>query len=170
MKSNPLSHLDALHLRAAQGWLELGNLIEATEELDNITPLLRAHPDVLEVRWQISIKAKQWEMAEEISGALVQTLPQDPNAWRAHANTFYFAGRYQEAYEIAKAKAQVFPKDWPLHYDLACYCCRLENVKEARSWFLKAVYLGDAKAIGLRALDDPDLEPLWVEIKEIGTE
>jgi hypothetical protein len=29
---------------AAQGWLELGNHIEAIEELENIAPQLRAHP------------------------------------------------------------------------------------------------------------------------------
>lgn len=164
MKPKPLDHPDTLHLTAAEGWLELGNLVEANEELEKITPQLRAYPAVLDVRWHISVKAKQWEMAEEISGALIQILPKDPNAWRAHANTFYFAGRYQEAYELAKGKVKAFPKDWPLNYDLACYCCRLGKVEEARNWFHRAIDLGNAKAITLRALGDPDLEPLWMEI------
>jgi hypothetical protein len=47
----PLEHPDALHFQAAGGWLELGNWREANEELENITPALRAHPDVLAVRW-----------------------------------------------------------------------------------------------------------------------
>jgi predicted Zn-dependent protease len=159
-----LDHPDTLHLSAAEGWLELGNLDEAANELHRITPQLRAHPAVLDVRWQISIKAKQWEMAEEISGALIQMLPKDPNAWRMHANSYHYAGRYQEAHDIAKGKLKAFPKDWPLHYDLACYCCRLGKLEEARNWFHRAIDLGDAKVITLRALDDPDLEPLWVEI------
>lgn len=44
---------DRFHLLGAQGWLELGNHVEADAELDKITPPLRAHPAVLEVRWAI---------------------------------------------------------------------------------------------------------------------
>jgi hypothetical protein len=44
-----LQAIDLNILRAAEGWLELGNHLEANEELENITPKLRAHPDVLEI-------------------------------------------------------------------------------------------------------------------------
>ena len=56
-----LGHLDCLHLQAAQGWLELGDHLEADKELDEITPQLRAHPDVLEVRWQVYAHAEKWK-------------------------------------------------------------------------------------------------------------
>jgi hypothetical protein len=36
---------DSYHLEAAQGWLELGNHLEANEELEKISPALRIHPD-----------------------------------------------------------------------------------------------------------------------------
>jgi hypothetical protein len=39
---------DLRHLQAAQGWFELGNHVEAAEELEQISPQLRAHPPV----WQ----------------------------------------------------------------------------------------------------------------------
>jgi hypothetical protein len=45
----PLEPPDSLHLEAAEGWLELGNHLEANEELENITPQMRVHPDVLEM-------------------------------------------------------------------------------------------------------------------------
>jgi hypothetical protein len=48
----PFDIPDIHHLRTAVGWLELGNHLEADAELDNITPVLRAHPDVLEIRWR----------------------------------------------------------------------------------------------------------------------
>ena len=38
---------DLQHLRAAQGWIELGLWDVANDELEQITPELRAHPDVL---------------------------------------------------------------------------------------------------------------------------
>jgi hypothetical protein len=39
---------------------------------------------------------------------------------------------------------------------------------EARAWLRKAIDVGDAKEIKLRALDDPDLEPLWANIGKLG--
>jgi hypothetical protein len=44
---------DQRHLEAAQGWLGLGNHLEANEELEQITPDMRDHPSVLEVRFHI---------------------------------------------------------------------------------------------------------------------
>ena len=74
----PLEPPDSLHLEAAEGWLELGNHVEANEELEKITPQLRVHPDVLELRWQIHAAANQWEAALNIAAALVQLAPDDP--------------------------------------------------------------------------------------------
>jgi DNA polymerase III alpha subunit (gram-positive type) len=51
---------DSHHLQAAIGWLELGNHLEANEELERIAPTLRVHPDVLEIRWEIFAKEKKW--------------------------------------------------------------------------------------------------------------
>ena len=73
----PLQPPDSLHLRAAQGWLELGNHAEADEELEKITPQLRAHPDVLKVRWEIYAAAKKWEAALDIAATLIQLDPED---------------------------------------------------------------------------------------------
>jgi len=55
----PLSETDQRHLLAAQGWVELGNHIEADSELDKIVNEYRVHPDVLEVRWAIYASQKQ---------------------------------------------------------------------------------------------------------------
>lgn len=49
----PLESSDLHCLRAAQGWTELGNPVEATRELERITPAQRAHPEVLKVRAKI---------------------------------------------------------------------------------------------------------------------
>jgi hypothetical protein len=51
---------DQRHLEAAQGWCELHAFAEADAELDNITASLRAHPNVLEVRWQIYANLERW--------------------------------------------------------------------------------------------------------------
>lgn len=52
------------YLQAAVGWIELGNYLEANEELERITPQVRAHPDVLTARWQIYAHAKKLTWCE----------------------------------------------------------------------------------------------------------
>jgi hypothetical protein len=72
----PLTAPDIHYLRAPQGWLELGNHLEANEELERIAPECRAHPDVLDVRWQIYTHAKKWDACVDIAGAIIKI---DPN-------------------------------------------------------------------------------------------
>jgi hypothetical protein len=40
-------------LEAAEGWFELGDLVSANNELDEITPEERAYPAVLIMRYEI---------------------------------------------------------------------------------------------------------------------
>ena len=71
---------DTHHLRSAEGWLELGNLLEAEEELEKITPQLRDHPAVLSVQYEVNAKAEKWDVAAEIAGRLVKMIPDQPFA------------------------------------------------------------------------------------------
>lgn len=98
-----------LHLQAAQGWLELGNHIEADAELDNITPELRAHPDVLKVRWQIYATAKQWEAALEIAAAIIQMAPDDPVGWVDRSCVLHQLKRTAEARDNLLRVVDSFP-------------------------------------------------------------
>lgn len=49
---------DSRLLIAAEGWLELGDWQSANDELENITPTVRAHPDVLKMRVAVYMAAK----------------------------------------------------------------------------------------------------------------
>ena len=69
----PLTQPDSHNLAADQGWLELGNHLEANEELGKITPALRAHPGVLEVRWHVHAKEKKWEDCVDIGLGIMST-------------------------------------------------------------------------------------------------
>ena len=72
---------DSHHLIAADGWLGLGNWQEAQSEIEKITPELRMHPDVQEVRWQIHAKAKNWEEAVCVAREITQRTPELPFGW-----------------------------------------------------------------------------------------
>jgi len=51
-----LSNADKFQIEAAEGWLMLGNPVEANEELEKISPENRRHPAALSVRWQVYAK------------------------------------------------------------------------------------------------------------------
>jgi hypothetical protein len=74
----PLDFQDQRHLEAAQSWCELHAFWEADAELDNITASLRAHPSVLEVRWQIYANLEKWAGALDIASAIVKLVPDWP--------------------------------------------------------------------------------------------
>jgi hypothetical protein len=60
-----------------------------------------------------------------------------------------------------------FPMSATMRYNLACYECQWGRLEQAKGWLEKAFKLGDANAMWLAALDDPDLKPLWREIGEV---
>ena len=165
----PLEPPDIFHLSAALGWLELGNWREANEELEEITPPLRAHPDVLGIRFEIYSKAGKWDMAAEIARRLVQIRPKKPQLWISHAYATRRmpGGGIPQAKEILGNARALFPKEPLIAYNLACYDCQLGNLNSAWKWLEIAFDLGDPKKVKMMALDDPDLEPLWAEIGEI---
>ena len=76
-----LQPIDSLHLQAAQGWCELHAFAEADAELDKIAASLRAHPKVLEVRWQIYTNLEKWAGALDIASAIVNLVPDWPSGW-----------------------------------------------------------------------------------------
>src|ERR1039458_8115998 len=75
--------------------------------------------------------------------------------------------RTKEAYDVVYSVVAKFPDEYIMRYNLACYSCRLGNLKEAMKWLEKAIDLAGKKDIRLTALNDADLEPLWREIGEI---
>lgn len=163
----PLEPPDSHHLKAAIGWLELGNHIEANAELERITASVRAHPDVLELRWQIYARAEKWEACLDIGQALVKTDPKREHGWIHRSVALHRLKRTQDAYGQLEAAAQLFPQSWHVRYDLACYACQLRMHDHAWEWLTDAFELGDEKALKLMALEDRDLEPFWAEIGEI---
>src|ERR1700744_4782930 len=75
------SHSDLFHLRAAQGWMELGDLSEANAELENISAELRALPAVLELRFEICAKELKWDACREIAEAITKQIPEHVAGW-----------------------------------------------------------------------------------------
>lgn len=155
----------SLYLRAAEGWFELGNSAEAEAELDQIPPGLQAHPEVLSLRWQISASAKDWEEGVQIASTLMQVAPEEPLGWIHRSYALHELKRTAEARDNLLRVVDQF-RSVTILYNLACYECQLGRHEHARSWFRKALEVGDPKALKSAAARDPDLAPLRDELSE----
>ena len=163
----PLALSDQRHLDAAEGWLGLGDHLAANEELEEISPKLRAHPSVLKVRYEIYGKGKRWDMAVEVARGLQKILSNDPWVPVHLAFALHELKRTQEAYDTLKPVLDEFPEEWLMRYNLACYSCRLGNLKEAEQWLDKAIEMAGKRDIREMAMEDEDLKELREKIGKI---
>src|ERR1700739_4167549 len=153
---------DARHLLAAQGWLELGDTVSAGDELEEITPDVKEHPAVFQIRYAIYVKREQWDTAAEVAEALASLLPDAPGTWinLAYATRRKTGGGILAAKTILLAAEAKFPGDYIIPFNLACYCSQLHEFEQAERWLKKAAAI-DEKAVQEIAADDLDLKPFW---------
>jgi len=156
-----MSPADRHNLQAAQGWLELGNHVEAAAELERIPASKRSHPEVLQLRWHIYAKTNNWVACVDIARATQQLAPSEPAGWIHHSYALHELKRTQEAFDNLLPVAVKFPNEATVFYNLAYYTCQLGHLDASRSWLEKAFNLDRSEERKLRAMDDPDLAPLW---------
>ncbi|HEU5122581.1 MAG TPA: tetratricopeptide repeat protein [Verrucomicrobiae bacterium] len=158
---------DNFRLKAAEGWLELGDWNEANNELDTITPKLRANPEVLRVRLKIYEAAGKWDLAVEVARAICVSNPGTASNWTSWAAALHQLKRTEDALNVLLSIIDRFPDDYLIPFHLARYTCRLGRHKEAFNWLEKAIDLDSSTKVRLLALEDQEFEPLWAAISEI---
>src|SRR5262245_9010598 len=109
----PLSDSDMHHLRSAQGWVELGNHLEADFELDKIVSEYRVHPDVLEVRWAIYASQKHWEAFVDIAETIINLDVERANAWIHRSFALHELKLTQEALRYSRLETCATPNQRP---------------------------------------------------------
>jgi tetratricopeptide (TPR) repeat protein len=152
------------HLLAAEGYIELGMYREAEGELRELDPSCLAMEQALVLRLCVYGGLQQWKHAHELATALARQNPANPQwaIWSASA-----ACRL-ESVEAAKGillKAlDTHPDNANIHYNLSCYETRLHHFHKAQRHLARAIQLDPR--FKLVAMDDADLEPLWVKVNE----
>lgn len=161
---NALTQAERFQLEAAEGWLMLGNPVEAHEELEKITGESSYHPTVLSMRWQVYAAAGWWEAAYVVSRALCELAPQSPAAWICQANTLRHYKGVVEAWSMLLTVVKKFPEDAIIRYNLACYAAQMSLLEESCGWLVQAFELEESTQLKVAAIYDPDLQPLWDKI------
>jgi predicted Zn-dependent protease len=165
-----LTSPDLHHLKAAVGWLELGNVTEALAELDSVSEPLQTHPNVLEARWLALARLQRWEAAAKVGRALISVAPDRAAGWLHHAYALRRApnGGLMAAFNALAPVAEKFPEEPTIPYNLACYTCQMQrDSSETLAWLERAIQAGDRKEILAMALRDPDLEPMRDQIARL---
>lgn len=152
----PLEEEEQRHVDAAQGFVDLGMLVDADAELDRIDPFCRHLPEVLEVKVQIYSALKKWELVQVVAKSLWESDPDEPK-WVA---IWADALRQSEAVESAKSilldAVEHHPTCALLHYRLACYECLLGEIEVAKTRLGHALTLDTS--LRANALNEAALE------------
>ena len=152
----------ARHLLAAEGYIDLGMYNEAGAELRALDPAYFALEPTLVLQLCVYAGLHQWQPAQELATALAKQDPENPQwaIWSASA-----ACRLQSV-EAAKGillEALVsHPDNANIHYNLSCYETRLQHYWKAQRHLARAIQIDPR--FKLVAMDDADLEPLWMEV------
>jgi len=151
------------HLEYARGFLALGLLAEASDELEAIQGKDRLLPEVMAVRCDLYMEAKQWDLLIAVARELASLKPDGEQGW------IHWAYGLRELNRVAEAKAVLLeaePRFWKscalLHYNLACYCCLLGESEETKKRLAIACKMNPP--FKEAALDDPDLKAMWDEL------
>lgn len=160
---------DTHFLSAAIGWIELGNQREAKAELERLSESGRRNPDVLEVWWALQVGEGDWVAGLATARALVESDAERSSGWlnRAYALRRVSGGGLQAAWDALRPAFEKFPQEPVIAFNLSCYACQMQRRDEALGWLQTAMKAGGHERIKSMALGDPDLEPLWEEIRRL---
>lgn len=146
------------HLSYAQGYLELGLLVEAAAELDRIDPEERDALPVLALRMAVVQEQRRWPELCAVAGDFVRRAPEEAGAWIAWAYATRRADSLAAAERILIEAEQHHPAEPTVQFNLGCYACVRGDLAGARHRVDRAIAL-DPKFAELAATD-PDLAPL----------
>jgi Flp pilus assembly protein TadD len=163
----PLSRSTEQALRYAEGYLALGLLGEAADELAVIAVREKSRPAVLALRLELVMAQREWGRAVPVARELTARDPANAGAW-IHLG---YALRRTEGEGLVAARdalAQAVERHGVahaiVHYNLACYLTQLGELEAARVRLARSFEL-DAGCRELAQTDD-DLGPLrecgWV--------
>lgn len=146
-------------LQYAKGYIELGLVNEASEELEAIDGDARMSAEVLRVRVDLHMEAKQWELVVNLARQVAEALPEDEQVWISWAYALREMQCIKEADEVLHEAEKVYGhKSAILHYNLACYACLQGDHEEAGKRLKRAIRLD--KRFADEWVEDPDLKAL----------
>lgn len=149
-------------LDACDGYLDLGMLERARQELDLVAGPARDSIPFQQARLRVFMEAKDWAAAAAAARRLRDLEPEEPAHWVQLAYATRRTETIEAAREILLGAAPRFPKVSVIAYNLACYECQLTHLEDAMAYLDRAFELDPASRELAR--EDEDLRPLWGQL------
>jgi len=112
-------HIDQRHLRAAEGYCELGLPVEADAELDLINPEVRHVREVLAVRVSVYQALEKWELMQAVCQRLFEDNPRDVSNLLNLAYAVRRAESLEKARSILHEAERIAPGNGTVQFNLA---------------------------------------------------
>jgi tetratricopeptide (TPR) repeat protein len=145
-------------LSYAQGYLELGMVAEAAEELAKIPAPICDTNEVLAVRLAVLQEQHDWPALRTAAGEFARRTPGEAAAWVTWAYATRRAESLEAAEKILLEAEQHHPAEATIQFNLGCYACQRGDLATARVRVDRAIKLQPRFAAA--AATDPDLAPL----------
>lgn len=151
------------HLQYASGYVELGMFAEAAVELESIAQSDQRLPEVLSVRIDLHMEARQWDTVGEFARKLIRLDPENDKGWITRAFALRELELIEEAQTVLLEAEPLHGKKCAvLHYNLACYACLLGDKAEAKRRLTITLHMDQSWKQS--ALEDPDLKTMRATI------
>ena len=151
----------------ALGYLGLGLVKEAADELETIEGTDRLSIPVMLARIELYMEAKDWELLVAAAKGVARADPTRERAWIGWAYGLRCLEQVAEARTVLLEADLLHGKTCALlHYNLACYECLLGDTAATMTRLRRACKIG-GKQFKTMALDDTDLKPMWGQIAEM---
>lgn len=147
------------------GYLQLGMIDAAAEELSLVPEADRRRPEVLAAWCDVYSEGRKWRRMVEVGQELARIAPDNSHGWISWAFALRELQRIAEAQAILREAEAHHPACGVLHYNLACYACLLGDTVEAERRLRRALAID--RAWKKSALDDSDLAALRDRISRL---
>jgi Tfp pilus assembly protein PilF len=148
-----LEHL----LQPAMGYLQLGMLEEANDEIEALPQEAKTDKVVLGIQVLIYQGLGAWPLMSGVSGFLAHEWPEESDHWIWFAYATRRCRSIAEAELILKNAVRLHPSVSMIHFNLACYAALLGNLDSARENLAAAISLNPESRS--HALTESDLQP-----------
>lgn len=142
-------------LSFTRGYLELGMIEEAEEELDKLSVRLRCYSDVLELRVRVLMAGGQMAKAARLAKSASKVYPGVAEFYLLAANAYEALKRPDRAKEVWVSAPSLFHVSGIFHFNLARFEAQLGNARSAQEHIALAIELDPE--MENRAAKDPRL-------------
>jgi len=145
-------------LSFVRGYIELGMLTAAEQELEKLAVRQRCHADVIELRVRILLGRKRYERAAWLARSAAKVYPGVAEFYFYAAHAYETLGRPADARAVWVSAPTLFHVSGVFHFNLARVEVKLGNQSLARQHIALAIELDPT--IEERAAKDPGLRHL----------